>query len=489
MPIRRTPNKTPGERLGSNTPTSKQKEQPSLGNSARNTLNSVSASNNDNGASKYVMAVNMAKEKFKDDPDVNQTIFRNSVDEIYNDLKEEGDKSAADLRGENWLQQAGRAVGEGIDTVNNGIGYGLDWLLDNIAGNAIGLFDQQAGQNFKDMWDAEDLAIVPDIAEDIGLSLIPYAGIPLAMGKNAAQRTDEIAEAITGRDSVTQEKLNGYERGGRAVESALGVGLSAIPGVGKAAASKALPDMSERALTTLIKDGLKESGADVGDLAGKGLKAAQKEQKAAAKEARKAGKGKGKEAAAEETGEATAKEGAENATAEGAEPSRFRQALNSIRESRPGQLAERGARATGRLLDTPARNALSLTLPTAEWMAAATGAYGEDPLTSSSRLIMDAANNGDFFANPIGMAAMIGSRKLSDKMMPSVGRYRTTAKIANGGKERMRDHLKADAPYQAARATAAGNVFRDEVADDYVDNPEMDYNELIARLQAIGGQR
>ncbi len=226
--VRETPNKNPSYRTFSSkqTPRTENTPQPRLSSSAQKTVNTISKNNDDKGASKYVMAVNMAKERFADDPDVNKTIFRNTVDDIYDSMKEEGDKSAADLRGENPLQQFGRGVGQFFDTINNAIGYGLDTAFDATIGNLIdGISGGTAGA--KDWFDAEDMAFIPDLAEDIGLSLIPYAGIPLAMAKNAAQRTDEISEALTGRDSVTQEKLNGWEQGGRVADALLGVGLAA----------------------------------------------------------------------------------------------------------------------------------------------------------------------------------------------------------------------------------------------------------------------
>ena len=177
--------------------------------------------NNDRGASKYILATQMAKDKFSEDPDVDRTIFRNSVDDIYNSIKEDGDMSAAEVRGENPVQQFGRAVGEGIDTLNKGIGSGLDWLWDNTVGNLVGAFDSGNGEWVKNLFTGEDLSLLPDIAEDVLLSATGW-GIPLVVGKNFAQRTDQIAEGLSGRDSITGEKLDSWRQLGKLGEAGLG---------------------------------------------------------------------------------------------------------------------------------------------------------------------------------------------------------------------------------------------------------------------------
>ena len=206
---------------------------------------------------KYQLAVRMAEDKFKDDPDVNKSIFRKSVDDIYDSLRDEGEKSAGEVRGELPGQAFLRSIGEGINTVNNGIGWFLDAAFDNTIGNVANLFGINDG--LKNLTSGEDLAVIPDMLEDIALSAFVPGGIGLAAAKNALQRTDEIAEAISGRDSVTQEKIGDDRRLGKGLEAALGIGLSAVPGVGNEAA-KAISKLGGAGSNVL-----KETGEKLGE--------------------------------------------------------------------------------------------------------------------------------------------------------------------------------------------------------------------------------
>lgn len=222
---------------------------------------------------KYYLATKTAQERFKDVDGVDDKRMKQEIDDIYeNELG--ATNTGRDQRGENSVTDFFNTAKGVIDFINNGIGSGLDWMFDNTVGNLAGLADEEWGNNLKNAFSGEDLSIVPDIAEDVLLSLIPYAGIPLVVAKNGIQQADNLTEAFSGKDNITQENLDGWQQAGKMGEALLGIGLSAIPAVG---AAKNVGDykkvldktVAENLDSTIAKNAEKDLLADsefVGDL-------------------------------------------------------------------------------------------------------------------------------------------------------------------------------------------------------------------------------
>lgn len=193
---------------------------------------------------KYQYAVQLARQDLGDDASDDED-FRNLVDEYYAQM--DPTASAEDMRGETGVTRAIRGIGEFYDGVNDTLGDGIDWLWDNVIGSAAGgigsVVDAASnGQtNFEEEWrrGVSD-AISPATADAIAsmgtgmlVSAIPGLGIPLSIGLTAAQNSDDIYEAITGRDAISLEELDGNERLGRAGAALLDTALAAAPAVGK----------------------------------------------------------------------------------------------------------------------------------------------------------------------------------------------------------------------------------------------------------------
>lgn len=200
-----------------------------LTNSQANTL-LADARNVSSDDVKYQTAVDMARMKFQDNETVDESIFKDTIDNYYEQMNPE--KTAREMRGENsWTDFVGSAK-DAINGFNTAIGSGIDYVFDNTFGNLVGLVNEDAGDKVKGFMSGEDLAIIPDIATDMAL----YAsgvGIPVALAKNAIQLSDYMGSAVSGKDSLTLEDL---DAGQRAANAALGFGgtlLSAVPGVGK----------------------------------------------------------------------------------------------------------------------------------------------------------------------------------------------------------------------------------------------------------------
>ena len=214
----------------------------SVPNSESN-LSDISAMPDSDGQ-KYQYAVQLAKQDLGGDTSDDED-FRNLVDEYYAQM--DPTTSAEDMRGESDASRAIRGVGEFYDGVNDTLGDGIDWLWDNVVGNAAGgigsLVDAATnGQtNFGDDWrQGVSDVISPETADAIAsmgtgmlVSAIPGVGVPLSIGLTAAQNSDDIYEAITGRDAISLEELDGAERLGRAGSALLDTALAAAPAVGK----------------------------------------------------------------------------------------------------------------------------------------------------------------------------------------------------------------------------------------------------------------
>lgn len=169
--------------------------------------------------------------------------MKNLIDRIYVNNMNEGVDTYLDpaaLRGEydpaNSFNMVIGGMKYGLDKFNEGIGRGIDWLGDTIPG---GFIEATQGKEAADAWrnasDGTELAWIPSIAEDIGLSLIPGVGIPLVAGKTAIEESDNLYNGLYGVDPITLEDISPDDRAMDLGSAALNIGLSTIPGFGAAA--------------------------------------------------------------------------------------------------------------------------------------------------------------------------------------------------------------------------------------------------------------
>lgn len=141
-------------------------------------------------------------------------------------------------------------VGDGInglwDYGVGGIAYGLGGLAGLLSGNADEdwgkkAFDAVGSVVGEDGYiDGQDIA---NIGLDIALGAIPGVGVPLVVGKNLLQNADNIREAATGYDSITGEELSDDARWANGLAAVANVGLSALPGIGRARNLAAVDDI------------------------------------------------------------------------------------------------------------------------------------------------------------------------------------------------------------------------------------------------------
>ena len=178
---------------------------------------------------KYQAAVEKAREEIGD-KDVSRDEFKRIIDKYFKDLG--ASKTGREMRGENgWTDFVG-GVNNVINGVNTTVGNAVDFAWDNVVGNAGGLISKDLGDDIKNMATGKDLALVPDIASDVALTV---AGLtPVVVAKEAFRNADNFKEAATGKDSVTLEDLGDEQRFAKAGMGALALALSALPGVGKA---------------------------------------------------------------------------------------------------------------------------------------------------------------------------------------------------------------------------------------------------------------
>lgn len=228
---------------------------------------------------KYLLASKTAQERFKDVDGIDDNRMKQEIDNIYeNELG--ATNTGREQRGENSVTDVIGGIKDFFGTVNNGIGSGLDWVFDNTVGNLAGLADEQWGNDLKNAFTGEDLSIVPDIAEDVLLSMIPGAGIPLVVAKNAIQQSDNIAEAISGKDNITKEDLDGWQQAGKIGEAILGTGLAALPGIGVLRnAGKYTKGLTEA--ENAAKKAIAESGETPGSVVSKAITNSDKTSKVA----------------------------------------------------------------------------------------------------------------------------------------------------------------------------------------------------------------
>lgn len=207
---------------------------------------------------KYQVAVERAQQLAGDD--VSDEEMRKLVDNEFAKLSPTA--TGAQMRGEdNVGAQLVGGFNQALDGVTGLIGDGINGLWDygvgglagglaGLAGLVTGNADEDWGQKAFDAVgsvvgdggyiDGKDIA---NIGLDVALGAIPGVGVPLVVGKNLAQNADNIREAATGYDSITGEELSGDARLANGLAAAANVGLSALPGIGKARNLAAVDDI------------------------------------------------------------------------------------------------------------------------------------------------------------------------------------------------------------------------------------------------------
>ena len=201
---------------------------------------------------KYQVAVERARQIAGDD--VSESQMRDLVDAEFAKLNPTA--TGEQMRGEDNL--GARAIGginDAIDNVTDLAGNGIDLLWDGIVGNAAGLLGGAAGLlTGNDDWGSNanefvsglvgddgnggptilDTDVLGDVALDLALSAIPGVGVPIMLGKSALQNSNNIREAIEGRDSISGERLDPGQVATKLLATGADVALSALPGIGRA---------------------------------------------------------------------------------------------------------------------------------------------------------------------------------------------------------------------------------------------------------------
>lgn len=153
------------------------------------------------------------------------------------------------------------ALNAGLDTVDKGVGTVIDGLFDSTVGNLVGLFDENAGNNVKNLMDAQTAG---NIATNLGLAFIPGVGWALSGAKGALQASDDIYSAISGVDQTTGLTMDDDKRIGQALSALGSTALGFVPGgaVGVGVAKNA----GKSAISNAVKNGLKagRNAADEG---------------------------------------------------------------------------------------------------------------------------------------------------------------------------------------------------------------------------------
>lgn len=206
---------------------------------------------------KYRVATALAQDSLAGQQHVNKNVYKHAIDKYFDQLG--GSVSGAEMRGENKLTQFIDDVNSGVDGINSSIGTLLDNAWDNTVGNAVGaVAGKDLGDAVKNFASGEDLALIPDIAADVVLTASGY-GIPLVVLKEAFRNKDNLTEALTGRDTLTRQKLTGDQAFARGLLGLGGVALSALPGIGK------IKSVTKNLGNEAAEDALKASQKALGD--------------------------------------------------------------------------------------------------------------------------------------------------------------------------------------------------------------------------------
>lgn len=195
-------------------------------------------------AAKWQHAVQLAREDFGENADTDDRKFLERAEGYYATMDPES--TADQVRGKNAFTSAVENVAHGIDGVNNFLGDGVKGAWDLLAGGGaealgglVGMFtgDKDTASDWRDFTegviDDETADALASIGTNLAVSAIPGFGVPASIALAGLQNADDINEALTGRDSVTLQKLDDDERTGRALNAALDLGMSALPGIGK----------------------------------------------------------------------------------------------------------------------------------------------------------------------------------------------------------------------------------------------------------------
>lgn len=201
---------------------------------------------------KYQVAVERARQIAGDD--VSESQMRDLVDAEF--AKMNPTVTGEQMRGEdNFGARAVGSINDAIDFVTGLAGDGIDFLWDGVAGNVAGLVGDGAGLlTGNDDWGQQanefvsglvgddgnggptilDTDMLGDVALDLAISAIPGAGVPLMVGKSLLQNSNNIREAVDGRDSISGEKLDPGQIATKLLATGADTALSALPGIGRA---------------------------------------------------------------------------------------------------------------------------------------------------------------------------------------------------------------------------------------------------------------
>lgn len=195
-------------------------------------------------SAKWQHAVQLAREDFGENADTDDRKFLERAESYYATMNPES--TADQVRGKNAFTSAVEDVAHGIDGVNDFLGDGVKGAWDLLAGGGAEALGGLAGlltgdENTASDWRDFTEGVIDDktadalasIGTSLAVSAIPGFGVPASIALAGLQNADNINEALTGRDSVTLQKLDDNERTGRALNAALDLGLSALPGIGK----------------------------------------------------------------------------------------------------------------------------------------------------------------------------------------------------------------------------------------------------------------
>lgn len=195
-------------------------------------------------AAKWQHAVQLAREDFGENADTDDREFLERAESYYATMDPES--TSDQVRGKNLLTSAVEDVANGVEGVNDLLGDGVKGAWDLLAGGGaealgglVGMFtgDEDTASDWREFTEGiiDDRAAdaLASIGTNLAVSAIPGFGVPASVALAGLQNADNINEALTGRDSVTLQKLDDGERTGRAINAALDLGLSAVPGMGK----------------------------------------------------------------------------------------------------------------------------------------------------------------------------------------------------------------------------------------------------------------
>lgn len=224
-------------------------------------------------AAKWQHAIQLAREDFGENADTDDRKFLERAEGYYATMNPES--TADQVRGKNAFTSAVEDVAHGIDGVNDFLGDGVKGAWDLLAGGGAEALGGLAGmftgdENIASDWRNFTEGVIDDktadalasIGTNLAVSAIPGFGVPASIALAGLQNADNINEALTGRDSVTLQKLDDNEKTGRAINAALDLGMSVLPGIGKLdegidaarAAGKIAPLADDASRTTKILD-------------------------------------------------------------------------------------------------------------------------------------------------------------------------------------------------------------------------------------------